>query len=231
MILVTQIKVENSQGGNMLLKKGLNSILKKYVGSYIYERIIKGEKKQFELGTEIREATVMIVDTQVRPMSFLEDFNPPSLEEMFSEYISKTFESIEANEGIVINFVGDSLISVFGLKNDNHAEKDCVSALDIINKMNESIKAKGLFNFVIGISTGIVSIGNIGTNNRFFFSVMGDNVINSSILSNLNREYNTCILISENTKKRLTEKFVTRTIDTIRVKGSHHAQEIFELVE
>ncbi len=215
----------------MLLKKGLKSILKKYVGNYIYDRIIKGDKKQFELGTEVREATVLIVDTQVRPISFPEDFNPLSLEEMFSEYINKTFESIEANDGVVINLVGDSIISVFGLKNDHHADKACVSALDIMNRMNESIKVKGLFQFMIGISTGLVSIGNIGTKNRFFFSVMGDNVIHSSTLSNLNREYNTCILLSENTEKRLTRKFITRSVDTIRVKGSHHVQEIFELVE
>ena len=215
----------------MLLNKGLKSIMKKYVGNYIYDRIIKGEKKQFELGTEVREATVMIVDIQVNLISLLGDLNPQALLEMFSEYINKTIESIEANEGVVINLVGDSIISVFGLKNDNHVDKACISALDIINRVNDSIKVKGFFKYLIGINSGIVSIGNIGTNNRFFFSVMGDNVNYSFRLSSLNREYNTCILMSGNTEKRLAKKFVRRSIDSVRVKGSSHAQEIFELLE
>jgi adenylate cyclase len=141
------------------------------------------------------------------------------------------------DDGLVDKYMGDAIMAFWGapLEQPDHAEMACSSSLEMIEKLRElqkKWKAEGISSFDIGIglNSGDAIVGNMGSSSRFDYTAMGDNVNLASRAEGLNKIYGTNIIITENTQKIISEKYETRRLDAVRVKGKKKPIMIFELI-
>jgi adenylate cyclase len=136
-------------------------------------------------------------------------------------------------------FVGDEVMAVFGAPYymEDHAKKACLSALEMmrtLDRLTEKWTDQGreTFNIGIGINTGDMIVGNLGSTQIFDYTVIGDAVNLGARLEGINKVYQTAnnIIISEFTKTEIGDEIVTRELDSVRVKGKKKPVAIFELV-
>jgi adenylate cyclase len=146
-------------------------------------------------------------------------------------------EIVFANKGTLDKYMGDAVMAFFGapVKYSDHAKMACRCALKSIEKLYELQKVfekQGLphIDIGIGINTGEMSVGNMGSNIVQNYTVMGDSVNLGSRLEGINKEYGTRIIISEFTHEDVKDAFTAREIDRVRVKGKYEPVKIFELV-
>ena len=215
-------------------KKEIMNAFGKYVSPDVISDILKNPKK-LNLGGERK--TISILFSDIRGFTSLsEKLSPEQLVSLLNEYLSDMTEIILENKGLVDKYIGDAIMALWGTPVDtkDHAEKSCKSALNMIiklEKLNKELTRKGIptIEIGIGINTGPAVVGNMGSEQRFDYTAMGDSVNLSSRLEGLNKTYGTNIIISESTKKRLPDTFATRLIDKVKVKGKKEPVEIFEL--
>jgi adenylate cyclase len=135
----------------------------------------------------------------------------------------------------VDKFIGDAVMAIWGapLEDDDHAA-NCVRAAFAMMKKLQTLRADWRkrelpeVDIRIGINTGIMSVGNFGSDQRFDYTVMGDNVNLASRLEGSNKTYGTNITISEYTRAALGERFYCRPLDLVRVKGKELPVRIYE---
>jgi adenylate cyclase len=147
-------------------------------------------------------------------------------------------EAVFNYEGTLDKFIGDALMAVFGAPlplTENHAWRAVQSALDMRRRLEEFnqhriIQAQPQINIGIGISSGDVVSGNIGSQKRMDYTVIGDGVNLSSRLETVTKEYGCDILLSEFTYQLCSDRIWVRQLDKIRVKGKHQAVNIYELI-
>jgi adenylate cyclase len=121
------------------------------------------------------------------------------------------------------------------LEQPNHAEMACSSSLKMMKKLKElqnKWKREGIpsFDIGIGLNSGEAIVGNMGSSNRFDYTAMGDSVNLASRMEGLNKIYGTNIIITENTQKVVKDKFETRKLDVVQVKGKKKPVYIYELI-
>ena len=153
-----------------------------------------------------------------------------------NEYFTRMVDVVFRHGGTVDKFVGDMVMALFGapLADPHHAEHAVATAVDMIHELgelNRAWAAKGLkqLDIGIGVNSGDMIAGNIGSSSIMSYTVIGDNVNLGSRLESLNKEYKTRIIISESTRARLTGDFQTRPLGDVVVKGKSKAVQIFEV--
>jgi adenylate cyclase len=147
-------------------------------------------------------------------------------------------ESVFHYEGTLDKFIGDALMAVFGAPlplTENHAWRAIQSALDMRRRLEEFnqkriVQSQPKIHFGIGISSGEVVSGNIGSRKRMDYTVIGDGVNLSSRLEGVTKEYGCDIILSEFTYNLCGDRVWVRQLDRIRVKGKHQAVDIYELI-
>jgi adenylate cyclase len=134
--------------------------------------------------------------------------------------------------------MGDAIMAFYGAPIDqaDHAARACQTAVDMIVRLKElrvGWEARGLtpMDIGIGINSGEMSVGNMGSKDRFDYTIMGNHVNLASRLEGINKEYGTNIVISQFTCALVkNEAFTVRELDTVQVKGKHEPVTIYELV-
>ncbi|WP_157684663.1 adenylate/guanylate cyclase domain-containing protein [Bdellovibrio bacteriovorus] len=216
-------------------KKELKSTFAKYVSPAIVDEVLKAPEN-LELGGRKQRMTVFFSD--VRGFTTLsESLEPQKLSEILSRYLSPMTEIVFKNKGTLDKYMGDALMAFFGapIPYPQHAQEACRTALQHLVKLaelQEEFKKEGIptIDIGIGINTGDMSVGNMGSNIVRSYTVMGDAVNLGSRLEGINKEYGTRVIISEFTYAEVKEKFVCREIDQVKVKGKTKPVRIFELV-
>jgi len=152
-------------------------------------------------------------------------------------YLTPMTELIFKNNGTLDKYIGDAIMAFFGapVKHPNHAKEACRCALQNLEKLKElqkAFEAQDLpyIDIGIGINTGPMSVGNMGSNIVQNYTVMGDSVNLAARLEGINKEYGTRIIISQFTYAEVKEAFTAREVDRVRVKGKLEPVRIFELV-
>ena len=216
-------------------RKWITSIFGKYVSPVVIDNLIKNPK-MINLGGEKRNITIFFSDIRGFT-SISEKLTPEELVHLLNEYLTEMTSIIIKDEGLVDKYMGDSIMAFWGapLEQPDHAKMACSSCLKMIEKLKElqkKWKEEGIFSFNIGIglNSGDAIVGNMGSSSRFDYTAMGDNVNLASRAEGLNKIYGTNIIITENTQKIVKDKFETRALDVVRVKGKKKPIQIFELI-
>jgi adenylate cyclase len=208
-----------------------------YVSPQLVNQLISSPDK-LSLKGEQKNLTVLFSD--IRGFTTIsEQMSSEQLGQFMNEYLTAMSHIIRAYDGTLDKFIGDAIMAIWGapLDDEDHAAKAVRASMAMMDQLRASqtdFAARGLpvIEIGIGINTGIVSVGNFGSRERFDYTVMGDNVNLASRLEGLNKEYGPNIIISEFTKAALGDRFFCRIVDKVKVKGKNKAVVIYEpLVE
>ncbi|MBW2682901.1 MAG: adenylate/guanylate cyclase domain-containing protein [Deltaproteobacteria bacterium] len=216
-------------------RKKIQGTFKQYVAPLVIEEMIK-EPSKLKLGGEEKELTIMFNDI-AGFTSLSERHSPTEMVSMLGSYFEKMTEEIFNNRGTLETYRGDGFMAIFGapIEREDHAEKACDAALAMQNRLVElragwAKTGHPLLTARTGINTGPMLVGNLGCKYRFVYGALGDNVNLASRLEGLSKEYNTEILIGNNTASRIRNSFLLREIDLVRVKGREVPVRIYELL-
>jgi len=185
---------------------------------------------------ETRDLTVLFTD--IEGFSAIAEQIPANqIVEDLNEYFEEIACSVHECEGTIDKYIGDSVMAFWGAPKatEDHARQACEAALiirDRIARLNRAWKGqyKHEFRTRIGICSGDVVIGNIGSSRRTSYTVIGDNVNLASRLERLNKEFATQIILDEATRKEIGDEFVVRRLGAIQVRGRKKQVDVYELV-
>jgi adenylate cyclase len=207
----------------------------RYVSPVVVERMLE-DPSRLRLGGEQKVLTVLFSDLQGFT-SYTERYGAQQMIEILSEYYSRMTERIFACEGMLKEYVGDELMAIFGapIERADHAVRACTAALEMQDHrraMTVEWAAMGRPPIIArtGINSGPMLVGNLGSEYRFSYGVLGDDVNLASRLEGLNKQYGTEILIGENTAQLVFGAFRLREVDVVRVVGKERPTRIYELL-
>ncbi len=216
-------------------RKKIETAFGKYLSPNVVSHLLDN-KETVELGGEEREMTIFFSD--IRGFTTLsEKLTPAKLVSTLNEYFSIMSSIIVKNNGIVDKYIGDAIMAFWGAPadNKNHSLDAAKSSLEMkraLRKIKQDFHKKGIeIDIGIGINTGPVIVGNIGSKERFDYTVIGDAVNLASRVEGLTKNYGTTIIITEYTKKHLSAEFITRELDLVAVKGKTKPVALFELID
>ncbi len=186
------------------------------------------------LGGENTEVSILFSDVR-NYTTICEQLSPEEVISLLNDYFSYMVRAIEQHHGLVYQFVGDGIMAVFGapVKLVDHADCSVNSALammDALDRFNVEIRA-GLppIRIGIGINTGPVVAGIIGTEQRMEYRVVGDSVNLAARIEALNKEFYTDVLISRSTMDQLKEDFNLKSFPPVKVKGKEDYVQVYEV--
>ncbi|MBX3022517.1 MAG: adenylate/guanylate cyclase domain-containing protein [Bdellovibrionales bacterium] len=216
-------------------KKELRQTFSKYVSPAIVNEILS-DPRNIELGGKKVHLTVSFSD--VRGFTTIsEKLDPRALSDLLNSYLTPMTDLVFQNKGTLDKYMGDAIMSFFGapIPIPDHAKWACRCALQSVDKLFELQKEwekKGLpqIDLGIGLNTGEVSVGNMGSQSVRSYTVMGDAVNLASRLEGINKQYGTRIILSEMTYQEAKDNFVCREVDWVRVKGKVLPVKIYELI-
>ena len=212
----------------------VKAAFEKYVSPDLVGAILKDPKK-LNLGGQKKSLTVMFSD--IRGFTTIsEKLGAAELAKFLNDYLSPMTDIVIGNKGTIDKYMGDAIMAIFGapVEYSEHAQCAADAALGMITKLNELRShwaAVGLpmIDIGIGLNTGDMSVGNMGSTRIFSYTVMGDAVNLGSRIEGLNKDYGTQIIISEYTREALGSEYRCRELDRVKVKGKQQAVQIFEL--
>ncbi len=217
-------------------KRKIRNAFQFYVSAGVVNEILKDPGK-LKLGGERKVLTVLFSD--IRGFTHLSETLPPeTLTKMLNLYLTPMTVTVFKYQGTLDKYMGDAIMAIFGapLEQNDHAEKACHTALDMVEALKDLQRSWEIdevpeISIGIGINTGPMSVGNMGSNMLFDYTVVGDHVNLGSRLEKLNREYDTNIIISEFTHQYIRDQFICRELDIVRVRGRREPVRIFELLD
>lgn len=207
----------------------------KYVSPDLVDSILADPKK-LNLGGEKRELSVMFSD--IRGFTNIsEKMGASELAKFMNDYLTPMTEIILEDKGTIDKYMGDAIMAIFGapVSYANHAHQAVYAALRMLEKLDQLKllwKEQGLpaIEIGIGVNTGDMSVGNMGSTRIFSYTVMGDSVNLGSRLEGLTKEYGVRLIVSEFTHAQLGQEFVCRQLDRVKVKGKNKPVTIYEVM-
>jgi len=217
-------------------KKKVKGAFSLYLSSDVIAQVLENPES-LKLGGEKKELTVFFSD--VRDFTTMsESMSPEKLCELMNLYFTPMTKIVLDSKGVLDKFIGDAIMAFWGapLEVPNSADVACeasINMLYVLDRLRVDFPKMGLpiVDIGIGLNTGPMSVGNMGSEERFTYTVMGDNVNLGSRLEGLTKEYGVKILLSDRTFKKISRTdFHLRDLDTIRVKGKLEPVRVHELM-
>jgi adenylate cyclase len=210
----------NEMTGGLAERARIRAVIDKVVSPEVaHELLARG----LALGGELREVTVLFAD--LRDSTALgERLTPTALLELLNAFLSRMAGAIEKERGIVDKYVGDEIMAVFGAPLDlpDHAVRAVSSALGMIEALralNADRAPAAPLRMGIGIATGTVIAGNVGSSERMNYTVLGDVVNLAARLQGLTKDHDVALLMNEATQAGVQGRFATRDLGTVTVRG------------
>ncbi len=216
-------------------KQYYRNAFSKYVSKDVVDNLVKNPD-QLALGGEEKELTVILAD--LRNFTTLsEGLSPTKLTHLINLYLGELTEVILDHGGTLDKYMGDAIMAFFGApvhdsQNPVHACQAAIAMSERLHDKRKEWESIGLpyLEAGIGMNTGMMVVGNLGSARRFDYSVIGDHVNLTSRLEGLSKFYGVKIIISENTKNYLGDSFTCRELDVVKVKGKDEPIRIYELL-
>ncbi len=206
-----------------------------YLHPSVVNELLKNPES-VKLGGSRKELTIFFSDIESFT-TISESMEPEELVELINVYLTAMSDIIIKYEGTIDKYEGDAIMAFFGapLDVELHAVLACYAALESQRRllaMQDDFKARGwpVITARIGMNSGTVVVGNMGGENRFDYTVLGDDVNLASRLEGANKMYSTNIMIGEYTYELAKNAIVARELDVIRVKGKSMPVKVYELV-
>jgi adenylate cyclase len=207
----------------------------KYLSPAVMTEVLK-DPQALQLGGQKREMSVLFSDIRGFT-SIAERMDPGALVTFLNAYLTEMTDVVFVHEGVLDKYMGDAIMAFWGAPNaqPNHAELACRTAYHMAKRLHElqaTWVAQGLpaLEVGIGINSGPMTVGNVGSRIRFDYTVMGDAVNLGSRLEGINKEYGTTIVVGEGTYRDVKDTFVVRYLDLIAVAGKQKGTAIYELI-
>lgn len=215
-------------------KRQIRNLFSKYVSQDVLRELLKNPEA-VQLGGEEKEVTVLFSD--IRSFTTLsEKTTPKELVRILNQYFTAMTGEILKNKGVLDKYIGDAIMAFWGapLPNPKHAENALQTSLAMLKKLkelNEEFRSAGDPEIKIGIGlyTGRVVVGNMGSEQRFDYTVMGDAVNVASRLEGLNKEYKTEIILGETTRNQIRNNYPFQGLGEVSVKGRNQSVKIFTI--
>jgi adenylate cyclase len=216
-------------------KKKIRGAFQYYLTASVINEILRDPSK-LKLGGDKKQLSVMFSD--IRGFTGIsEKLTPEELVRLLNEYLTAMTDVVFKHDGLLDKYIGDAIMAVFGapLDQPDHALRACRTALEMMSelkRLREKWAAEGRpdVNIGVGVNTGDMVVGNMGSEMRFDYTVMGDSVNLASRLEGTNKEYRTNIIISEFTYESIQNDLFCRELDAVRVKGKKLPVRIYELL-
>ncbi|MDC7240003.1 MAG: adenylate/guanylate cyclase domain-containing protein [Spirochaetales bacterium] len=238
-LMTRQLEVANDQMKNYALKaviskrneSKIRNIFQKYVPKSVIDRFYEEPESMLEGDSRV----LGILFSDIRQFTtFSEKLPPHEVVESLNKYFEFMVDSIIQHNGIVDKYIGDAIMAFFGapVHHDNDALETVNAGLEMIDRLtvfNEwQIKyGRNPFQIGVGINYGYVTVGNIGTEKKMDYTVIGDMVNLASRLEGLTKMYHEPILISESVYKKIEDEMLCRQIDRVVVKGKTAGSNIY----
>ncbi|MFY9803449.1 MAG: adenylate/guanylate cyclase domain-containing protein [Candidatus Acidiferrales bacterium] len=218
-------------------KRKIRKSFSQYLSPGVIELIEKDPEKYIRPGGESKELSVLFSD--IRGFTTIsESLTPDQLVRLLNEYLGEMTEIVFATDGTLDKYIGDAIMAFWGspYPQEDHAFRSCSCALQMargLAALNAKWTAAGQppMSIGIGLNTGLVNVGNMGSARRLSWTVMGDNVNLASRLEGITKQYHVQTVISEATYRQISNQFVCRELDRIRVKGKSQPVNIYELID
>ncbi|MEM7253790.1 MAG: adenylate/guanylate cyclase domain-containing protein, partial [Pseudomonadota bacterium] len=205
-------------------------------GQYVPAKLVEEMSDNpavYSMAGESREMTVLFSDVRGFT-SISEGLDPRELADLMNSFLSPMTEVIQGHRGTIDKYMGDAIMCFWGapLADRDHAKNAVIAGLAMIKRLEDlqrEFKRRGwpALSIGIGINTGTMSVGNMGSDFRMAYTVLGDAVNLGSRLEGLTKGYGVKMIVSESTKARLPE-FAFRELDRVRVKGKEEPVTIYE---
>jgi adenylate cyclase len=212
-------------------KRKIKAAFGHYVSKDLVEQISQNPDA-VKLGGERRIMTTLFLDIE-NFTSLSEQLDPSAVVSIINQYFDALTEVIMAHGGTVDKFEGDAIMALFGapLTCDDHGLKACQTALALRKRMMEMNQSTGQnLNIRIGIATGESIVGNMGSQERFDYTAMGDTVNTASRLEGGNKFYGTRILVNPGAFEAAQAHLIFRRVDRVRLKGKDEAIDVYEIM-
>ena len=216
-------------------KKFIKGAFSQYLAPAVINQLIDNPK-MLELGGEEKVLTAFFSD--IKGFStFSEKLTPKELVNLLNLYLTEMTDVVLEYGGTVDKFVGDAIVAFFGapVSYEDHAKRACYASLDIQKKsveLRERWKKEGHPEVYtrIGLNTGPMVVGNMGTTRKMNYTIMGDAVNLASRLEGANKPYGTYIMLGESTYLVAKDSIEARELDSIRVMGKSEPVRVYELI-
>jgi adenylate cyclase len=213
----------------------IKSAFEFYVPEAVVDEIIKDPAK-LTLGGDRKDVSILFSDI-AGFTTFSENLSPEELVHILNEYLTAMTDVVFTHRGLLDKYIGDAIMAVYGapLPQPDHHLQACLTALDMMSALRvlqEKWEGEGRpkLEIRIGVNSGFAAVGNMGSEKRFDYTVMGDNVNLASRLEGINKIYGTNIIISESTHEHVHQEILCRELDLVRVKGKTKPVKIYEVI-
>jgi adenylate cyclase len=205
------------------------------LGSEFVEDLLR-HPELLRLGGEKKNLTVLFTD--IRGFTSLtENMAPEKMVALMNVFFSKMTDIVLTNGGLIDKYIGDGVMAIFGapIPQSDHPARACNTALVMlaaVEQFRSEAEKQGFppVEIGVGINSGPMVLGNMGSEKKFNYTVMGDNVNIASRIEKLNKQFGTRIIVSENTYQEVKDYYNCREIDRVRIEGREQEITIYELL-
>lgn len=215
------------------MKTGLRSFEKYVPRDLVKQLVLSGEEARVQ--GKIRELTILFTDI-AGFTSIAEGLTPEELVTHLNRYFDEATRVLQAHGATIDKYIGDAIMAFWGAPQErpDHPEQACRAALVLqqaLQQLNAEWEEAGErpMHTRIGLHTGEVIVGNIGSEQRLAYTIIGDCVNLASRIESINKQYGTRVLVSDETYKRVRGVFVGRAVDVVAVKGRQTGVLLYEL--
>jgi len=230
-VIIEAVAFNIQEQGGKFMREAFSS----YLSGDLLDQLIENPDA-LTLGGENKELSILFSD--IRGFTTIsEAMDPVSLINLLNRYFTPMTNSVLEHKGMLDKYIGDAVMAFFNAPVDvkEHADAACLSALEMIkrlNSLNIELEKDSIapIRIGIGINTANVVVGNMGSDTRFNYTVIGDGVNLAARVEGLTKNYGVEILITEFTVAKLSKKFIYRKIEPVKVKGKDEAVLLYELM-
>lgn len=214
-------------------KRQFTELFGQYVPPELVDEMAKNPEGYSMAG---RKADLSVLFSDIRGFTTIsESLQPDQLAALMNEYLGAMTEVVRHHRGTLDKYIGDAIMAFWGapLADPEHAEHAVITALEMqaaLKELNQDLQTKGWpeLKIGVGINTGMMTVGDMGSPVRKAYTVMGDAVNLGSRLEGITKQYGVGIIIGEGTRAKLDQRFVLRELDRVRVKGKAEPVGIYE---